>query len=333
MTASIWAPGTNIDVSSRYYVSAADYGATGASTVTDTAALNAAILAVHNAGGGFVRINPFINTSIDYTTLTLYNDVVLIDERYHSSGTTRYLTWDEDAEFALYGKIDASNEGPSFVIQNTNTTGNRTVSFASRFGLPAASDVGCILHFGVWDGVTWTPDYDFIGDGQFSGAGDFRSRFRIGAAGTTIINPTGAGKYIDAATAFAAGYSLIVNRPVPPGGGAHQYQFGVKDGGVEIPQELQVIGASAAVRLQNAAGANKWSLVSEYPGAGQSTIYDHGASVNRMVFNTGSATQITGGFTFVAQTAASAPNDTLFKDSADGKLKFKDAGGVVNALY
>lgn len=37
------------------------------------------------------------------------------------------------------------------------------------------------------------------------------------------------------------------------------------------------------------------------------------------------------GWTPVA--AAGVANDTLFVDSGDGKLKFKDGGGVVNALY
>ena len=36
---------------------------------------------------------------------------------------------------------------------------------------------------------------------------------------------------------------------------------------------------------------------------------------------------------FDAQTSASAPNNSLFMDSADGKLKYKDNLGVVNALY
>lgn len=36
---------------------------------------------------------------------------------------------------------------------------------------------------------------------------------------------------------------------------------------------------------------------------------------------------------FGAVAAASVPNDCLFKDAADGKLKFKDAGGTSNALY
>lgn len=37
--------------------------------------------------------------------------------------------------------------------------------------------------------------------------------------------------------------------------------------------------------------------------------------------------------TFTAQAAAGVPNNSLFRDSADGKLKYKDNGGVSNALY
>jgi hypothetical protein len=37
--------------------------------------------------------------------------------------------------------------------------------------------------------------------------------------------------------------------------------------------------------------------------------------------------------TFTAQAAAGVPNNSLFRDSADGKLKYKDNGGTVNALY
>lgn len=37
--------------------------------------------------------------------------------------------------------------------------------------------------------------------------------------------------------------------------------------------------------------------------------------------------------TFTAQAAAGVPNNSLFRDSADGKLKYKDNSAVVNALY
>lgn len=43
--------------------------------------------------------------------------------------------------------------------------------------------------------------------------------------------------------------------------------------------------------------------------------------------------QLTGAMSMTAIAAASAQNNTLFRDSADGKLKWKDNGGVVNALY
>lgn len=42
---------------------------------------------------------------------------------------------------------------------------------------------------------------------------------------------------------------------------------------------------------------------------------------------------ITSGFTFPAIAAGSVPNNSLFRDSADNKLKFKDNAGTVNALY
>lgn len=41
----------------------------------------------------------------------------------------------------------------------------------------------------------------------------------------------------------------------------------------------------------------------------------------------------TSGFVFPSIAAASAPNNSLFKDTATGKLSFKDNGGVTNALY
>lgn len=36
---------------------------------------------------------------------------------------------------------------------------------------------------------------------------------------------------------------------------------------------------------------------------------------------------------FVAVAAAAVPNDSMFKDSVDGVLKFKDGSGTVYALY
>lgn len=45
------------------------------------------------------------------------------------------------------------------------------------------------------------------------------------------------------------------------------------------------------------------------------------------------ATTCEGHINFDAQTAASIPNNSLFRDTADGKLKYKDSTGVVNFLY
>ena len=315
--------------------SAYDYGARGVSNVVDTAAINAGIADLHtNFGGGILKLNAFIDTAIELTSLTNQTDVVLYDERYRTTGHVSWFNTGGDVEIRAHGASTASGEGPSFVVQNNATSGNRTGSFVARYGsMTASNKVNSYFHFGVWDGAAWTPDLDWLGNGDFGGTDDFRSRLRVGAAGSAILNPAGAGRNIDAAAAKADGYTFIVNRPTPPGGGALQYQFGVKDGAVECPQEVQIYAASAAVRFQNASQANKWSLVSEFPSAGQFTVYDHAATASKMIFNTGGATQVIGGFTLIAQTAASAANDTLFLDTADGKLKFKDAGGVVNALY
>jgi hypothetical protein len=37
--------------------------------------------------------------------------------------------------------------------------------------------------------------------------------------------------------------------------------------------------------------------------------------------------------TFAAVSAGSVPNNSLFRDSGDGKLKYKDGGGTAHALY
>lgn len=283
-----------VDVKLKEWVSAADFGATGASTVTDTAAINAGIAAVHAAGGGIFRINNFISTAIDLTALANQTDVLLLDERYKVAGHIAYFTTGTDAEVRVQGASLNSGEGPSFVVQNNALTGDRTGSFVARWGPMGSTKVNSYFHFGVWDGAAWTPDLDWIGNGAFGGADDFRSRLRVGAAGALILNPAGTGKNISAASAFSAGYSMVINRPTPPGGGALQYQFGVRDGAIECPQEVQVYAANATVRLQNAAGANKWSLIGEFPSAGQFAIFDHLAAVNKLVLTSGGENSIVG---------------------------------------
>lgn len=49
--------------------------------------------------------------------------------------------------------------------------------------------------------------------------------------------------------------------------------------------------------------------------------------------NNGGQFGVGGYVTFAAIAAAGVPNNSLFRDSADDKLKFRDNGGTVNALY
>lgn len=283
-----------VDAKLKEWASAADFGAAGVSTATDTTAINAGIAAVHAAGGGILRINNFISTAIDLTTLANQSDVMLFDERYKTAGHVAYFNTGTDAEVRVQGASLSSGEGPSFVMQNNALAGDRTGSLVARWGPMGSTKVNSYFHFGVWDGAAWTPDLDWLGNGAFGGVDDFRSRFRMGAAGALILNPAGTGKNIDAATAKAAGYTMVVNRPTPPGGGALQYQFGIRDGAVEIPQELQITSANATIRFQNAAGANKWGLLGEFPSAGQFCLYDSIAGGNKMVLVSGGDNVITG---------------------------------------
>lgn len=311
--------------------SAQDYGATGASTVTDTAAINAGILDVHNSGGGILKLNSFISTGIDLSTLTNYSDVVLQDERYKTAGHIAWFNTGTDTEVRVQGNSLSAGEGPSFVMQNNATTGDRTGSIVARYGSMSSAKVTAYIHFGVWDDTNWTPDIDLILNGSFGGVDNFRSRLRVGAKGAIIVNPGGTGKSISTDTAYTQGYSLVINRPAQDGGG---YQFGVKNGAVEIPQELQIQGSTAAIRLQNVSGANRFSILSDFPSSGQLQIYDHIASTSLITLTSGGVLALnTLGISFVAASAASVPTNSLFRDSADNKLKYKDNAGTVNLLY
>lgn len=311
--------------------SAQDYGATGTSTIVDIAAINAGVLDIHNLGGGILKLNSFISTAIDLTSLVNYSDVVLQDERYKTAGHIAWFNTGSDTEIRVHGASTTAGEGPSFVMQNNATTGDRTGSLVARYGPMSSTKVTAYIHFGVWDGTDWTPDIDFILNGSFGGIDNFRSRLRVGSKGALIINPSGTGKSISTDTAYTNGYSLVVNRPAQDGGG---YQFGIKNGAVEIPQELQITATNATVRFQNVSGANRFALISDFPSSGQFQLYDHVAGTALMTFTSGGTTALnTLGMTFIAAASASVPNNCLFRDSADNKLKFKDNGGVVNLLY
>ena len=297
----------------------------GAVDADDQSGVQAAITAAAVVGGR-VRVRKPIRNVWDLSLLTIPANVVIDDERYIDLGHTVCYATGGDVELRIHGTSVAGGEGPSFVAVNEAASGDRTTSVVGRSGSGAGSSVTAFIHFGWWSGSAWSKVMDFIT--EFSDG--FRSSFRS-LAGATIFNPGGTGKNLDPAAAVAAGYSLVVNRRADAGGG---YQFGINDGAVEVPQELHVQGANAVIRLQNAAGANRFSILSDFPSAGQCQIYDHIAGTSLMTFTSGGALSLNmKGLTMLATASAGVPTSTLFCDSADGKLKFKDSSGTVNALY
>lgn len=294
---------------------------------TDVAAIQTAATKAVSYGCGRIYVSKAFSTSIDLSTLSLPSTIIVEDARYNTSGHTVYFNSGADVELRIHGASTSSGEGPSFVGVNTATAGDRTVSFVARYGGSAGSNVNSYIHFGRWDGTNWYQDIDYI----LKGSDGFRSRVRMGADGAVLLNPSNTGFQIDPAVAYAANYTLVVTAPAQsasPG----KYLFGVNSAFVEIPTELRLVAANAAARWQNAAGANRFSLLSDYPSAEQFTLYDHVAGKNVMIFTSGGVFSFTGGITMVAQTAASAPNGTLFVDSADNKLKYKGSAGTLTAL-
>ena len=263
--------------------SAYDYGARGVSAVTDTAAINAGIAAIHTAGGGSLIINEFISTSIDLTTLTNQTDVMLIDRRYKSAGHIAHFSTNGDMEYRIHGASVTGGEGPSWVSVNTATTGDRTSSLVSRYGTGIGSSVGMYMHMGVWDGSNWFPEFDMI----TNGASGFRSNLRAGY-GTVQINAGVTGAY-----QYTQNKIFTVNKPPALGGGA---LYELSTTASTTFGDVKAAATNAAVRLAAAGGTNEWSLVSQIPSAGQLTIYDHNTTSNKLVFTSGGDTAITGVF-------------------------------------
>lgn len=263
--------------------SAYDYGARGVSTVTDTAAINDGIAAIHAAGGGYLIINEFISTSIDLTTLTNQTDVMLIDRRYKSAGHIAHFSTNGDMEYRIHGASVTGGEGPSWVSVNTATTGDRTSSLVSRYGTGIGSSVGMYMHMGVWDGSNWFPEFDMI----TNGASGFRSNLRVGY-GTVGINTGVTGAYN-----YTQNKIFTVNKPPALGGGA---LYELSTTASTTFGDVKAAATNAAVRLAAAGGTNEWSLVSQIPSAGQLTIYDHNTTSNKLVFTSGGDTAITGVF-------------------------------------
>lgn len=293
----------------------------------DATAIQTAAAKAVAYGCGRIYISKAFPTTIELSSLSIPTTVIVEDARYNSSGHVSIFNSGSDVEHRIHGTSTTSGEGPSFVAVNTATSGDRTVSFVARYGTGIGNTVNSYIHYGRWDGANWYPDIDYI----LKGSDGFRSRVRMGADGSLLLNPSNVGFQIDPAVAYAANYYLVCTAPgqsSTPG----KYLFGVNQAFVEVPTEFRVKNAAPAIRWQNAAGANRFSIVADYPAAGQFTLYDNIALKNVLVFTSGGVFSFDGGISFVAQTAASAPNNTLFLDSADSKLKYKGTGGTLTIL-
>jgi hypothetical protein len=114
-------------------------------------------------------------------------------------------------------------------------------------------------------------------------------------------------------TADAFGSDFPDNLNVTPNGVAATTLFLEKDGSGLAPH-LITKGTDDAARheWQNSTGVVK----------GTAFMDTNGVSHTGLV-----------GLTFVAMSAASVPNNTLFRNTATGKLSYKDNSGTTNALY
>lgn len=286
-------------------LSAADYGATGGSVPTDSAAIQAAGAAAVVAGASNkVRINSYVSKTIDLGALGLPTGVVFNDERYADSGWVVHHCEGDDTQLMLRGRSAAATnpEGPALVLQNLASSGNRTVSIVAWAGPTNAPVAHQYEHYGFTVDGSWYAGREWLSSGSTDTG--FRARYRMGNDGGCIWNPTGdAASYRNnPAVAFSQNVLFTFNAPLQTG-----YAYSAKPllemrtTTVSIPNELELqtdVGhsgsavANATLRFQSgnrAAGthANKWSVLNDFPGAGQLTFYDHTAGVNKFSLITG----------------------------------------------
>lgn len=320
--------------------------------------LQAQLDALSAAGGGEFVIPPCAAATpifLDATgaglveTVTTPPNVLIKDERDSAGGQVIYHSNNADAELRVEDRATAGGEGPSLVLWNTAGSGTRTGSIVTRFGPRAYGAAGpmygtaAILRFGTTYTYPdpadpkrtyelWDPDVDFqLLD--LRGSGLPRSRLRIGSGGTVIVNPNDTDglpfRIPHEGQTDATAHRFIVNAPEGTGRGN---LLDVQDTATTVRGELHIDAANAPLRFygrdRSGRPALAWSILADYPGAGQLTFYRHEDGQSRATLS------MTPGGAMQLQPSASggAPPGSLFVDELDRKLKFKDESGRVGVV-
>lgn len=322
--------------------SAYDDGARGVSTAVDSAAIQAGCALVDAAGGGVYRVNSFIATSIDLSALSLPTTVQMIDDRYSSSGWSFTHNEGTDMQFGIRGRATLIGEGPGYVMQNLASSGNRNCTITHWYGPTHAPVVASFETWGFLSDGSWYAGREWISKGSID-TGQ-RGRTRQGNDGGVIWNPDGtAADYRNnPAVGFSSDIFYVWNAPLQSGYGKSGKPLGYLGATVmamavelRLQDDVGTTGAgipNAALTFQTGHGpsaVDTFKVLNNYPSVGQLTVRDMVNGKDLISFNAGG-----GSLSFLTSIAsASVSNNTLFRDSADNKLKFKDNGGVVNALY
>lgn len=277
---------TNVQAKLRTYIDAQDYIATpGVSDALDQAGVQAAINYANSIGGAVVRVRPPISTSWNIQTLTVPVGVMIEDLRRINLNNVFLYGTGGDTEYALSGTSVTGGEGPSFVLVNNATSGDRTSSLVARYGnTSTGASVNCYMHMGVWDSPNWYPEFDMI----TSGSSGYRSNFRAGY-GAAAINAGASGAYY-----YTQNQVFVVNRP--PGFTKSGSAFVVGDTVSTLTTELKIADTVGALRFCYADATPMWSWLSSYPSTGNFTLYDQNLSSARMTFISGAETSHRGTF-------------------------------------
>lgn len=297
MQAGVGAVLRTVQDKGREILDAADYiEVPGASDALDKAGVQKAIDEAATRGGGVVRLRKPIG-AWDLSTLSIPAAVVIEDERYNDAGWKVWHNEGADAQIGLRGRATPNGEGPSVVLHNLASTGNRNVSFVHWYGPCNAPVVASYEHWGFIADGNWYAGRQWLSKGSIdTGA---RARYRLGNDGGVIWNPNGdaASFKNNPATGFSQDYLYVFNAPLQSG---YAYSgknlMNIRANSVEMMVDTVIRGVNPAVRFQNAAGANRFGLLGDFPSTGQLAVWDYILGAAKMYWTSGGDTVLAGSF-------------------------------------